>query len=155
MITPAQKAFFETFGFLHLPGLLGDLIAWIQSEFVAVWAARPDVKHDGSQRTMFPASFIDTRERLCTLLDEPRIDDLATSLLGEGWGYYGGDGNLYAGDTGWHCDAVPGDYGGVQAKRVVRHLKIAFYLDPVGRDTGALRVIPGSHRWMHEGYETA
>jgi len=27
-----------------------------------------------------------------------------------------------------------------------RLLKIAFYLDPVDRDTGALRVIPGSHR---------
>ena len=25
-------------------------------------------------------------------------------------------------------------------------LKIAFYLDPVDRDSGALRVIPGSHR---------
>ena len=25
-------------------------------------------------------------------------------------------------------------------------LKLAFYLDPVGRDTGYLRVVPGSHR---------
>ena len=30
-------------------------------------------------------------------------------------------------------------------------IKIAFYLDPLTRDTGALRVIPGSHR-VGEGF---
>ena len=28
----------------------------------------------------------------------------------------------------------------------MRHLKLAFYLDPITRDTGCLRVIPGSHK---------
>ena len=42
------------------------------------------------------------------------------------------------GDSPWHSDwRRAGDY---------RVLKIAFYLDPVDRDSGALRVIPGSHR---------
>ncbi len=49
----------------------------------------------------------------------------------------GSDGNLYAGDTSWHSDGW---------HREITHIKLAFYLDPVGRDTGCLRVIPGSHR---------
>ena len=49
-----------------------------------------------------------------------------------------GDGNLYAGDTHWHSDG----YG----TRPVLSIKMAFYLDRVTRETGALRVIPGSHR---------
>ena len=48
----------------------------------------------------------------------------------------GSDGNLYAGDTGWHWDGWHRD---------ITHIKMAFYLDPVARDTGCLRVIPGSH----------
>src|SRR6185295_19576571 len=51
--------------------------------------------------------------------------------------YMGSDGNLYVGDTGWHSD-------GWNAS--ILNIKLAFYLDPVTRDTGALRVIPGSHR---------
>ena len=42
------------------------------------------------------------------------------------------------GDTRWHSDG----YGG----RPVLTFKMAFYLDPTTKDTGALRVIPGSHR---------
>ena len=44
----------------------------------------------------------------------------------------------YAGDTGWHSD------GGHKAGDPI-HIKIAFYLDHLTRDTGCLRVIPGSH----------
>jgi ectoine hydroxylase-related dioxygenase (phytanoyl-CoA dioxygenase family) len=50
----------------------------------------------------------------------------------------GSDGNYYAGDTHWHSD------GWHPEGRL--HMKIAIYLDPLTRDTGALRVIPGSHR---------
>ena len=48
----------------------------------------------------------------------------------------GSDGNYYVGDTGWHSDGW---------HKEILHIKIAFYLDPLTRDTGALRVIPGSH----------
>ena len=50
--------------------------------------------------------------------------------------WIGSDGNLYVGDTHWHPDN--------RAK--YRRIKVAFYLDHVTKDTGCLRVIPGSHR---------
>jgi ectoine hydroxylase-related dioxygenase (phytanoyl-CoA dioxygenase family) len=49
----------------------------------------------------------------------------------------GSDGNYYAGDTRWHSD----NWSSVSPR-----IKIALYLDPLTRETGCLRVIPGSHR---------
>ena len=94
--------------------------------------------HDGKARSAM-VQFLDQSEYLCTLLDDPRIIGIATSLLGENFNYMGSDGNFYAGDTRWHSDGYGGRGG-------PRHIKIAFYLDPLTRDSGALRVIPGSHR---------
>lgn len=93
--------------------------------------------HDGTRRSCL-VPFIDQSERLSALIDDPRIHDIAASLLGDDFNYAGSDGNYYAGDTRWHSDGwnVEGTPG----------VKIALYLDRVTRDTGALRVIPGSHR---------
>ena len=139
-LSEAQKAHFETFGFLALPGLLDDRIDEILHDFEALWArcggghnGRP---HEGVQRSCL-AQFIDRDARLSSLLDDPRIAGLATSLLGTDFNYMGSDGNYYTGDTRWHSDGWHRD---------LLHIKIAFYLDPLGRDSGCLRVIPGSHR---------
>src|SRR5439155_5940202 len=66
-----------------------------------------------------------------------RIEGLVEGLLGPDFCYLGGDGNFYTGDTGWHSDGF---------HHVGMYLKVALYLDPVGRETGCLRVIPGTHR---------
>jgi hypothetical protein len=142
MLTPQQIAFFETFGYLHLPQALAAEIGWIQDEFEAAWKARPDVKHDGSQRTIFPASFITARPRLSTLVEHPVVCGALDDLLGAGWSSYGGDGNFYSGDTAWHSDCGATWW---PAKTITRHITVAFYLDHLTRETGALRVIPGSH----------
>jgi ectoine hydroxylase-related dioxygenase (phytanoyl-CoA dioxygenase family) len=134
-LTPQQINFFETFGYLVLPGLMADSIDWITAEFEAVFTDR-GIVHDGTKRSCV-VPFIDQRLRLATLLDDPRIEGVAASLLGDDFNYLGGDGNYYTGDTPWHSD----DF-----HEVGQFLKIAFYLDPVSRETGALRVIPGSHR---------
>jgi hypothetical protein len=134
-LSDSQKRFFETFGFLRLPGLVADRIDWITDEFEAVWRDR-GVAHDEAKRSCI-VPFIDQRESFCTLVDDPRIAGLVEGLLGPDANYLSGDGNYYTGDTSWHPDG---------AHRVGRYLKVAFYLDPVGRDTGCLRVIPGSHR---------
>jgi hypothetical protein len=134
-LTSQQLHFFETFGFIVLPGLLKDDIAWVIEEFERVFRER-HVQHDYTRRScVFP--IIDQNERLCTLLDHPKIDGLISSILGEDYNYVGGDGNFYAGDTPWHSDGF---------HQVGKFLKVAFYLDPVARDTGCLRVIPGTHR---------
>jgi hypothetical protein len=51
VLTPRSR-FFETFGFLKLPGLLADDIGWISDEFDAIWSRRSDIHHDGSHRTI-------------------------------------------------------------------------------------------------------
>ncbi len=134
-LTPEQKNFFETFGFLVFPGVLKDDIEWITQEFGAVFDDK-GLEHTADKRTCI-VPFIDQREKLNTLLDHPAITGIADGLLGDDFNYVGGDGNYYTGDTGWHSDAWNDPAG---------YMKIALYLDPVTKDSGALRVIPGTHR---------
>lgn len=141
-LTEQQKQFFDTFGYLIFPGLLKDQIETITSEFRAVFDDK-GISHDATKRTcMVP--FIDQREKLCALLDNPDIHAIASGLLGEDFNYMGSDGNYYTGDTSWHSDGY---------HAVGKYMKIAFYLDPVTRETGALRVIPGSHRLEHGAWQ--
>ena len=138
-LTDQQIAFFTTFGYLGLPGLLADSIEEITHEFEMVWQDRGGghngKPHDGKARSCI-VPFIDQRERLSGLIDDPRILGIATALLGDDFNYMGSDGNYYVGDTGWHSDGWHPE---------IRHIKIALYLDRLTRDTGCLRVIPGSH----------
>ena len=144
-LTDAQLNFFNTFGYLGFPGLLADRSAEIEREFEALWQAHGGghngKAHDGTARSCI-VPFIDQNVALSSLLDDPRITGIASSLLGEDFNYMGSDGNYYVGDTNWHSDG--------QHKEGL-HIKLAFYLDPITRDTGALRVIPGSHR-MGDSY---
>jgi hypothetical protein len=139
-LTSQQLAFFDTFGYLGFPGLLSDRIDEIIRDFEALWdrygGGHGGRRHDGTARSCM-AQFIDLHDRLSTLLDDERITGIASSLLGDDYNYMGSDGNYYAGDTGWHSD-------GQHVEGL--HIKIAFYLDPLTRDTGCLRVIPGSHK---------
>ena len=132
-------AHFSTFGYLSFPSLLSDRIERVTKEFERVWSHRGGGHngqfHDGLHRSCI-VPFIDQSAYLSTLLDDPRIVGIAAGLLGADFNYMGSDGNYYAGDTGWHSDGF---------HKALRHVKIAFYLDPVTADTGALRVIPGSH----------
>ncbi len=141
-LTREQLAYFDMFGFLALPGLLADSIQQITDEFEAVWAANGGghngVAHDGTARSC-SVQFIDQNAYLSALLDDPRIHDVAASILGDDFSYGGSDGNFYIGDTPWHSDGYGGRGG-------MLHIKLAFYLDPLTSETGALRVIPGSHR---------
>jgi hypothetical protein len=138
MSTPTlaqQRAFFETFGFLKLPGLLKNEIAGIIAEFEAVFP-QLGLRHDGVKRTSI-VPFVDQRAGLCALLDHPGILAAVGNLIGPDFNYVSSDGNYYTGDTGWHRDSL------YQSNS---YLKLALYLDPVTKDTGCLRVIPGSHR---------
>lgn len=139
-LTDQQQTFFRTFGFLAFPGLLKDRIDEIIREFEAIFATRggghAGKPHEGKQRSCI-VPFIDQSAVLSSLLDDPRIHGIASGLLGDDFNFMPSDGNYYAGDTGWHSDGWNKD---------TLHIKIAFYLDPLTRDTGCLRVIPGSHK---------
>src|ERR1022692_2320484 len=111
-----QKQFFETFGYVVLPGLVKDEIDWIIPEFEAVFTDR-GIHHDGTKRSVV-VPFIDQREKLCTLLDHPSVVAAASNLMGEDFNYIAGDGNYYTGDTGWHSDGY---------HEVGLFVKVAFY----------------------------
>lgn len=139
-LTDQQIRFFHTFGYLALPGLMADCIGEIIDAFEAIWAARGGGHHgrphdEKARSCIYP--FIDQSERLSALLDDPRILGIAYPLVGEDFNYMGSDGNYYVGDTGWHSDNWHPD---------ILRVKVALYLDSLTRDTGCLRVIPGSHR---------
>ena len=140
-LSEEQIGFFEMFGFLYFPGLLSNCIDQVIYEFEQIWSkhggGHHGQEHDGNARSSI-VPFADQSEYLSSLLDDQRIHDIVSSICGEDFNYTSGDGNLYTGDTGWHSDG----YG----TRPVLSIKMAFYLDPVDRDSGALRVIPGSHR---------
>jgi hypothetical protein len=148
-LTPAQIQFFETFGYLVLPGLLAD-VDTVTAAFEEVWSERggghAGAAHSGEARSCI-VPFIDQHPRLCALLDDPGIEGAVASLLGADFNYVGSDGNYYAGDTQWHSD-------GWGEREGLRFLKVALYLDPLTRDTGCLRVIPGSHH-VTDGFAQA
>ena len=136
-----QITFFNTFGYLACDNLFStDEMEWITEDFEAsIQEFGGGKNHDGSKRTFFGGP-IEHRPRLCALLDDPRILGVAGGVLGEDFNYAGGDGNFYMGDTRWHPD---GNW------EQLFSCKIAFYLDPLTRDTGCLRVIPGSQSPNH------
>ena len=146
-LSSQQRTFFETFGYLGFPGLFADEADAITAEFERLWAehggGHHGQAHDYQQRSAL-VPFIDQSEYLSALLDDPRIDDVASELVGDDYNYAGSDGNFYVGNSRWHSDGY--------ARSKYRNIKFAFYLDPVGRDSGCLRVIPGSH---HRGDDYA
>ena len=137
-----QVQFFETFGFLKLPQILTADLPWINSEFEKVFTDR-GIVHDGSKQVGF-VPFIDSREKLATLLDHPAIVNAVGAVLGDDFNYLGSDGNYYKGNTAWHPD---GNHP------VGRYIKVAIYLDPLRRENGALQVFPRSCREADIGFQ--
>jgi hypothetical protein len=139
-LTDADLRFLDTFGYLTLRGLLREDIGWITEEFDRVWSERDrgQVGHRGSHMEMPVVPFIDQTRRLCGLLDHPALASALAGVAGPDFNYLSGDGRVYHGDTTWHWD------GDNQPQ--APFFKAAIYLDPLTCDTGALRVIPGSHR---------
>jgi hypothetical protein len=139
-LSDAQVRQFKTFGFLSFPGLLADRAEAIIDAFERVFQEKggghAGRKHDGKARSCV-TPFIDQSEYLSSLLDDERIDGILTGLVGADYNYGGSDGNYYVGETWWHSDGWRDE---------MTFVKIAFYLDSLTRTTGALRVIPASHR---------
>ena len=138
-ITANQKDFFETFGFLVFRRLLAeDEVAMMlrESNEIMVEARGVDA-FDGKKRQAVQP-FFERRPFLHSLIVDPRILAIAEGLLGEDIFLDVTEGNLHVGDTPWH--------GGGEDSEILPHVKIAFYLEPLTRETGALRFIPGSHK---------
>ena len=133
-LTEAQVAFFEAFGYLHLPGYMREALDWICEEHEKLFV-KFDIEPDG-ERTVDIIPFIALNDRLMGLLEHPKVLGALTPLVGEDFNYLGSDGHYYATNVDFHPD---GD------RHACLFVKFGMYLDSLTRDTGCLRVIPGSH----------
>ena len=132
-----QLLYFRTFGYLLLPQLLNvnDLSILGDELDHGLSIQFPETPFDGSCRqwtrltdenTPFSASLMENSRFLT-----PAQQICGPEVLGVGI-----DANRYVGDTGWHPDSASSRQMAV---------KYIFYLDELTAETGALRVIPGSH----------
>ena len=144
-----DKAHFETFGFLFSRRLFSA------SEMEAIKLAAEQVwteelgKTPAADEEMHTAPFVERNETLLKLVDDERIHEVISGLLGEDFIWSGSEGNRgFLKGTPihhWHADR-PGE-----SELGYTRIKIMIYLDPTTKEEGAIRVIPGSHRLpLHE-----
>ena len=137
MLTPGQIAHFETFGFLVLRQVFTpDEIAVMTREANEIMDEQRGGRPFDGEKRQFVQPFFERKPFLSELPADDRIYGLGESLLGPDFFLMGTEGNLHVGQTPWH-----GSSDGVFPPSI----KITLYLDPLTKDTGALRVVPGSH----------
>jgi len=140
MLTTGQVDHFRTFGFTMLRGYLADRIGMLRAEAGAAirdaYAASYDERViDGISGHYLPMASRLTPVSTSLVCDDPRLIDAAEQLLGGPVLPECPEGVLYFFEAGWHTDdgiGVPG-------------VKFAAYFDDLTGDTGALRLVPGSH----------
>ena len=145
MLTQAQVDHFDVFGFLRLSkvftleeiDILSQASKSVCSELLGHVPTSGDV--------VWHQPFVELHPTLIDLIADDRIYLPMRDLLGENFIWVGSEG-MYGfsdrlRDHHWHSD---GDKD--TRKLAYRHIKSMIYLDPLRRESGALRVIPGSHR---------
>ena len=140
MLTTAQAGHFTTFGFAVLRGFLADRAAALRAEVDAAirdaYAATYDERViDGISGHYLPMASRLTPVSASLVCDDPRFIDAAGQLLGGPVIPECPEGVLYFAEAGWHTDDGIG----------VRGVKFAAYFDELTAETGALRLVPGSH----------
>lgn len=138
MLTDQEISFFNTFGFLVMKKVFGDEeLHKMDLEFAeAMERGYRHMPFDGTRRHWLTMMDADT-PFFASLMEDERLAVVAEQLYGDDVIGLGCDANRYVGDTKWHPDTLSIHQYGV---------KFAFYLDAVDANSGALRVVPGSHR---------
>ncbi len=146
MLTPGQIAHFETFGFLFLrQAFSSQEMEKITLEAEKLWADhrhREVVGEDGISMDYF----MEISPVLTELVDDDRIIQSVEQLLGPDFIWVGSEGNVTnRAYHNWHSDRKC--WRKEEEKDISYcRIKIMLYLDPVTKNTGCLRIIPGSHR---------
>lgn len=127
---------FQAFGFAVLRGFFdaNALADEVDQALLQGLVRAPEVWHGEGARFQYVPMMTARTPLSLALLD--RAETLATSLLGGPVLPTRAKGVRYRGDTPWHTDSVLS----------LASVGFAAYLEPVRAKTGALRVIPGSHR---------
>jgi ectoine hydroxylase-related dioxygenase (phytanoyl-CoA dioxygenase family) len=140
LITAEQVLHFETFGFLVLSKLLStDEVNSVQREFDAVWLRASAGQPWSGEKTESCQPFCETSAPLTKLAVDDRIHGTIEQLLGTSVIWGASNATRFVGDSSWHAD----DYGGLL--KTYPAIKAVMYMDTVEKDTGCLRIIPGSH----------
>ncbi len=141
MLTGQQLVQWETFGFLHLPKVFSaEEVGTINAEYEEGLARTRRLMDSpvGNRRQLNWPNMGPEAPFLSGLLEDPRVCGVAEQLFGDDVVGVASNGNHFAGDrTEWHPDTHDPHMQGV---------KFACYLQPLGAESGALRVIPGSHK---------
>ena len=139
-LTEQQVNHFQTFGFCTFRNFFSpDELQRYTREFehgLDRWIEGG--KHDGSKRE-FALFMYEWTPYIASLIDEDRFVKTAETFLGKPVIGNSTNGNYYIGDTQWHPD-------GAKPDPEMAGIKFAIYLDPIDGSSGALRVIPGSHK---------
>ena len=143
MFTDEQKAHFETFGYVAMRQCYSPAeIEMLDRAFQSIMAEYLDKPE---RVEIWPCVIDFTLEHLQlakTFIENDRIFDAIKAVLGPDFVWYGATLHLFGGDSRWHAD---------QAEYDLSSIKAMIYLEPLRRDSGCLRVIPGSHRpHLHE-----
>jgi predicted acetyltransferase len=125
---------FQTFGFLVLRGFFDAARLGAELDQAMLDGAPSEAPGGGEIHFQYlPMMTAETPVSLA-LLD--RLETVATTLLGGPVLPTRAKGVRYRGDTPWHTDS----------ESPIGSLGFAAYLEPLGADDGALRMLPGSHR---------
>ena len=144
MLTPEQRSHFEVFGFLLFRQAIG---ARELDEIVAageeIWDAAKGTDEEMPQ-DIHCAPFLERSEYLAGLPEDDRFYGPIGELAGPGFTWGGSEGAWCKPGVNqthsWHSDRV----GEIELSYL--RLKYMIYLQPMRKEEGALRVLPGSHR---------
>jgi len=145
MLTQNQISCFDTFGFIHLKQL------FTAAETAEIIAAAEDLWTEELGREplweeeLGLAPFVERHPKLTAyLLEDDRLYQAFVQLMGQDFIWSGSEGNcgFKEGHKAhhWHADR-PGPF-----ELDYLRIKVMLYLEPMRKDQGAFRVMPGSHR---------
>ncbi|MDD9949201.1 MAG: phytanoyl-CoA dioxygenase family protein [candidate division Zixibacteria bacterium] len=144
MLTEDQIHQFRVFGFIVLRQVFdtGEIekLGRLADE---IWTAELGHTPEGEEQVS-TAPFLELRSATLPLIEDDRLYTPMTQLLGQDMMWMGSEGvrgtMTRRPHHHWHADRPgPSELGYLR-------IKIMMYLDPMRKDAGAFRVIPGSHR---------
>ena len=141
MLTTKQESHFETFGFLAIRQYLSpDKMETLTHQFDDV-LAKDQSDNPTKQEEQQITTIVEHSQFFTQLVESDCIYKVIEQLMPGEFIWSGSQGNLTIhSEHRWHADR-PG-IGEADYMRI----KVMIYLDPVTKERGCLRVIPGSHR---------
>ncbi|MFP6718869.1 MAG: phytanoyl-CoA dioxygenase family protein [Candidatus Poribacteria bacterium] len=141
MLTAKQESYFETFGFLVMRRYFSpDKMKTITRQFDSVLTKdRSGVPFNREEQLV--TTIVEQSQFFTQLVESDHIYKVIEQLMPGEFIWSGSEGNLTVhSEHRWHADRQ-----GVAEVDYIR-IKVMIYLDPVAKEQGCLRVIPGSHR---------